>query len=214
MNTSANIKRVSTGSRLVKGGYGGAIEVNKDQFVCVLDIKGGQCADFWAIDRYDYDHFLSPPYCWIDWMRIQPKVGDKLVANRRDVIGTLVSDDVGWHDMLVPSCDKMRYELHYGVKGHRNCVDNFREAMGGYEWGSRPVPHPFNIFMNTLVEPDGALVIRVPTSKAGDRVIMKAEMNIIAVTSACPMDLNETGARGITEIELLVSDSLEALRNA
>jgi uncharacterized protein YcgI (DUF1989 family) len=116
--------------------------------------------------------------------------------------------------MLVPSCDKMRYELHYGVKGHRSCVDNFREAMAGYEWGSRPVPHPFNIFMNTLVEADGTLVVRVPTSKAGDRVIMKAEMDIIAVTSACPMDLSETGARGITEIKLLVSDSLEALRNA
>ncbi|MCJ7533631.1 MAG: urea carboxylase-associated family protein, partial [Anaerolineales bacterium] len=179
MNTSANIKRI-----LVKGGYGGAIEVNKGQFVCVLDLKGGQCADFWAIDRTDFDHFLSPPYCWIDWMRIQPKVGDKLVTNKRDAIVTLISDDVGWHDMLVPSCDKMRYELHYGVKGHRSCVDNFREAMGGYEWGSRPVPHPFNIFMNTLVEADGTLVVRVPTSKAGDRVIMKAEMDIIAVTSA------------------------------
>jgi uncharacterized protein YcgI (DUF1989 family) len=36
------------------------------------------------------------------------------------------------------------------VKGHRNCCDNFREAMRdrGSSWGSRPVPQPFNIFMN------------------------------------------------------------------
>ena len=58
------------------------------------------------------------------------------------------------------------------------------------------------------------MVIRVPTSNAGDRIIMQAEMDTIAVASSCPMDLNETGARGVTEVELLVSDSLEALRNA
>jgi hypothetical protein len=111
----------------------------------------------------------------------------------------------------VPSCDKLRYELHFGVKGHRNCVDNFYEAMSRYSWGKRQVPQPFNIFMNTIVEPDGTLVIRVPTSNARDRVIMQAEMDIIAAASSCPMDLNETGARGVSEIELLVSDDYQAL---
>jgi hypothetical protein len=128
---------------------------------------------------------------------------------------TIVYDDVGWHDMLVPSCDTWRYEYNFGVKGHRNCCDNFREAMSerGIDWGKRPIPHPFNIFMDSFVKEDGTLIIRVPTSEAGDRVIMQAEMDIIAAASSCPMDHNETGARGVSEIELFVSDSLEALQN-
>jgi uncharacterized protein YcgI (DUF1989 family) len=211
MSKSRKIERV-----WIPAAHGGTIDVKKGQYICVLDVEGGQCADFWAIDRNDFDHVMSPLHFFIGAMKIQPKVGDKIVTNRRDPIVTIVYDDVGWHDMLVPSCDRLRYEYHYGVKGHRNCCDNFHEAMRhrGSSWGSRPVPHPFNIFMNSFVKEDGTLIIRVPTSKAGDRVIMLAEMDIIAVASSCPMDLNETGARGVTDVELLVSDSFEALQNA
>ncbi|MDX1413794.1 MAG: urea carboxylase-associated family protein [Candidatus Promineifilaceae bacterium] len=208
MSNTVEINRVT-----VPAAHGGAIEVKKGQYVAVLDVKGGQCADFWAINRHDLDHFLSPPHCWVDLMKIQPEVGDQLVTNRRDRILTIIHDDVGWHDMLVPSCDSKRYEVHFGVEGHRNCVDNFREAMEAYDWGDRAVPQPFNIFMNTFVDEKGRMEIRVPTSQAGDRVIMKAAMDLIAASSSCPMDLNPTGGRGVTEIELLVSDSLQALQN-
>jgi uncharacterized protein YcgI (DUF1989 family) len=210
MRVTAEIDRVR-----VPAGHGGAINVKKGQYICVLDIKGGQCVDFWAIDRNDYNHVMSPGHYFIASLRIQPKVGDKIVTNKRGPIVTIVHDDVGWHDMLVPSCDSLRYEYHYGVKGHRNCCDNFRETLSarGIDWGMREVPQPFNIFMDTFIKEDGTMVIRVPTSKAGDRVIMLVEMDIIAVASSCPMDLNETGARGITDIELLVSDSLDALLN-
>jgi len=210
MNTSAEIERV-----WIPGGHGGTIAVKKGQYVCVLGVKGGQCADFWAIKQDDYDQVLSPTHFFIDSLRIQPKIGDKIVSNRRVPMMTIVHDDVGWHDMLVPPCDTWRYEYNFGVKGHRNCCDNFREAMRerGIDWGTRGIPHAFNIFMDTRIKEDGTLVIRVPTSKAGDRVIMQAEMDVIAVASSCPMDLNETGARGVSEIELYVSDNLEALQN-
>jgi uncharacterized protein YcgI (DUF1989 family) len=209
MSTSQQIDRV-----FIPGGYAGTIDVKKGQYVSVLGVKGGQCADFWAVKQDDYSHVLSPTHFFIDSLRIQPRIGDKILSNRRLPMVTLVYDDVGWHDMLVPPCDTWRYEYNFGVKGHRNCCDNFREAMSarGIDWGTRPIPHAFNIFMDTRIEEDGTLVIRVPTSKAGDRVIMRAEMDIIVVTSACPMDLNETGARGVSEIELFVSDSLEALQ--
>ena len=206
MSASVAINRVT-----VPAARGGTIEVKQGQYIAVLDTKGGQCADFWAINQNDLDHFLSPPHVWVDLMKIQPEVGDQLVTNRRDAILTILHDDVGWHDMLIPSCDLKRYEVHFGVTGHRNCVDNFREAMEKYGWGARPVPQPFNIFMNTYVDDKGRVEIRVPTSQPGDRVIMRAEMDLIAASSSCPMDLNATGGRGVTEVELLVSDSLEAL---
>jgi uncharacterized protein YcgI (DUF1989 family) len=211
MKTFEKIDRV-----LIPGAYGGTINVKKGQYISVVGVKGGQCADFWAIDPLDFDHFLSPAHFFIDKLRIQPKIGDILVSNRRLPMLTIVYDDVGWHDMLVPPCDTWRYEFHFGVINHRNCCDNFREAMKsrGNDWGKRLIPPTFNIFMNTFVRDDGRMDILVPTSKAGDRIIMRVEMDIIAVASACPMDLNETGARGLSEIELLVSDNPEALQVA
>jgi len=211
MNTSEKVERV-----LIPGAYSGTINAKKGQFICVVGVKGGQCADFWTIDQNDFDHFLSPAHFFIDKLRIQPKIGDTLISNRRLPMVTIVYDDLGWHDMLVPPCDTWRYEYNFGVKGHRNCCDNFREAMKarGNDWGKRLIPPAFNIFMDSFVRDDGTLDIRVPTSKAGDRIIMRAEIDMIAVASACPMDLNETGARGVSEIELLVSDNLEVLQKA
>jgi uncharacterized protein len=192
---------------IVPGGYGRAIDVAEGQYVAVRDIEGGQCGDFWAIDAADFDHYLSPPHTWVHLGRIQPRVGDELVTNRREPIFKIIADDVGWHDMLVPACDKQRYERYYGVTGHRNCHDNFLEALNRYDWGKRPVPQPFNLFMNTFVEPDGTLHIRDPISQAGDIVLMRAEIAIVVVVSACPMDLNPVGGQGITDLEILAASS-------
>ncbi len=76
------------------------------------------------------------------------------------------------------------------------------------------MPQPFNLFMNTFIEPDGTLRIRDPISKAGDMIIMRAKMPVIVVVSACPMDLNPVGGRGITDLEVLVGDSEEEMWRA
>jgi uncharacterized protein YcgI (DUF1989 family) len=196
----------------VPGGYARSINVKKEQYVAVRDIEGGQCGDFWAIDANDFDHVLSPPHTWIHLGRIQPRIGDELVTNQRKPIFTIISDDVGWHDMLAPACDQQRYERYYGVKEHRNCHDNFLEVMGKSDWGNRLVPQPFNLFMNTFVESDGTLLIRDPISKSGDKITMIARISLIIVVSACPMDLNPVGGQGITDLEIIVADTEEEIK--
>jgi len=195
----------------VPGGFGRCINAKRGQFIAVVDLEGGQCVDFWAIELDDFDHFLSPMHSWLHTGTIQPQVGDELVTNRREPILTIVADDVGWHDMLAPACDRYRYERYYGITDHRNCSDNFLEAMSGMDWGARLVPQPFNLFMNTFVEPDGKMILRDPISKAGDKIIFRAEKDVIVVTSACPMDLNPVGGGGITDVEIIVAHSLEAI---
>lgn len=108
-----------------------------------------------------------------------------------------MADDVGWHDLSYPACDSRRYEIYFGVKGHRSCCDNFLEAMADVPWGARTVPNPpFNVFMNSPVLADGPLGIGEPRLKAGDRITMRAEMDIVGVVSICPMDLTPTGGKG------------------
>lgn len=195
----------------VPGGYGRKIRVDKGQFIGVVDLEGGQCGDFWAFEASDLDHYLSPPHTWLHIGRIQPRVGDELVTNRREPILTIVRDDVGWHDMLAPACDRHRYAIYYGVTDHRSCTQNLREAMADLGWGHRAAPQPFNLFMNTFVQPDGTLEIRDPISKPGDQIVFRAEMDLIVALSACPMDLNPVGGGGITDLVIRVRDSAQDL---
>jgi len=38
----------------VPAGYGRSFEVSKGRVITVLDIEGGQCIDFWALDVKDF----------------------------------------------------------------------------------------------------------------------------------------------------------------
>ena len=84
--------------------------------------------------------------------------------------------------------------------------------MDKLDWGNRQVPQPFNLFMNTFVESDGTLLIRDPVSKSGDKITMNAKMSLIIVVSACPMDLNPVGGQGITDLEIIVTDTDEEIK--
>ena len=72
---------------------------------------------------------------------------------------------------------------------HRNCTDNFWEAMVAL--GLKPIelPSPFNLWQNTPVEPDGVIKPNPPVSKRGDYIVMRAEMDLVICLSACPQDI-------------------------
>ncbi len=212
MSTSVNPLIQKT---MVPAGRGRAFKVKRGQVIAIVDIMGGQCTDFWAIDANNYDHYLSPPYTIVHLQSLQPKVGDQLVTNWRQPILTVMADDVGRHDLLYPACDKQRYQVYFGVTDHRNCHDNFLEAVSGSNWGSRPVPFPpFNVFMNTKVDDAGRVITGEPRSKPGDKLILRAEMDLFCVASSCPMDLTPTGSKGITDVDIFVADDLADLSHA
>jgi hypothetical protein len=104
---------------------------------------------------------------------------------------TFVEDSSpGIHDTLFPCCDARRYE-QLGVKGyHRNCADNWREALRSV--GIEPpegVPTAVNLFMNVPVAPDGSFKILPPVSRTGDFVLFRAELDCVIALSACPVDM-------------------------
>jgi uncharacterized protein YcgI (DUF1989 family) len=196
----------------VPAARGRAFEVKQGQVIAIIDLMGGQCTDFWAIDAHDFDHYFSPPYTIVHLQTLQPKVGDQLVTNRRKPILTILADDVGRHDLLYPACDPARYQVYFGISDHRSCRDNFLEAVSALDWGARPVPFPpFNVFMNTSVQSDGRVVTGEPRSKPGDRIVFRAEMDLLCVASACPMDLTPTGSKGITDVDIFVANDLASL---
>jgi uncharacterized protein YcgI (DUF1989 family) len=122
--------------------------------------------------------------------RVCPRKGDVMVTNRRRPILKIMEDTApGTHDTLLAACDRYRYELLGCKEYHRNCTDNFWEAM--VELGLKPteLPSPFNLWQNTPVEADGTIRPNPPVSKKGDYIVMRAEMDLVICLSACPQDI-------------------------
>ena len=95
----------------------------------------------------------------------------------------------GRHDMLFACCDKWLYK-HYGCPpGHRNCRDNFLEALFEAGFDATLVPNPLNLWMNIPVSNDRDLAIGTPLSKPGDQIVLTALIDLVVVLSACPMDI-------------------------
>ena len=119
-----------------------------------------------------------------------PKTGEPLYSNRRNPL-LLLEDDTspGRHDMLLACCDKWLYK-HYGCPpGHRNCRDNFLEALFEAGFDATLVPNPLNLWMNIPVSNDRDIAIGTPLSKPGDYLVLAALTDVIVVLSACPMDI-------------------------
>lgn len=121
--------------------------------------------------------------------------------------GLLIVDDTcGQHDLTIPACDPQRYLIDYGLTDHRSCRMNLFEMMAGDRIPYEYLPDPVNLFQKTPIMPDGRYSRGVSPSRAGDRVLLRALMDVIAVGSACPQDRTGSNGERITDIKFVVHD--------
>ena len=70
--------------------------------------------------------------------------------------------------------------------------------------GAVVTPQPFNIWTNFHLNPDGTFEIRAPETKAGDYILLRAEMPVIVAISACPQDITLTAGGNPTDVRVRV----------
>lgn len=98
----------------------------------------------------------------------------------------ICDDDVGRHDFLLTPCSEATFRHFYPAKPiHRGCFGNLAEALAPYGIEPDAIPTAFNLFMNVPVGTDGRLRVDPPTSKAGDRIALRAEMDLVIGLTAC-----------------------------
>lgn len=174
-------------------GHWGQARIDSGQHVRVTCPEGSQVADFWAFDPQDSSIFLSAEHTRSTLEKLVPKVGDSVYSNRRQPMLTIVEDtSPGTHDLLMSACDPRRYEI-LGVEDyHKSCAENLCHAMDEAGMITHELPSPFNIFQNVTVSEDGELAIVPPQVQAGQYLEMVAETDLLAIVSACPMDVAKT----------------------
>jgi uncharacterized protein YcgI (DUF1989 family) len=174
----------------IAGGHGRAVVLAAGERVRIVNTHGAQVVDTWALAHRDTSEHLSVEHTRRMLFRLFPRRGDRLFSNRRNPM-LLIEEDTapGRHDMLLACCDPWLYR-HYGCPpGHRNCRDNFREALFAAGFDSVLVPNPLNLWMNIPVSRDDEIAVLPPVSRPGDHVTFRALVDLVLVLSACPMDV-------------------------
>ena len=167
---------------LIPACSGKRIDVNKGQTITVIDIEGGQVVDFFAEATGNNREYLSTGVTIDCNESFKLRVGDIIYTNLYRPMMKVVADDVGEHDMLHPCCRPEMYDFFYrNGNGHPNCFDNINNALGE----NRTIITPVNLFMYTKINNDGSISVEEPLSKAVDRIVLTALMDITLGVAAC-----------------------------
>ena len=169
---------------------GKAARLLRGQSLRLVNTHGQQVVDTWAFSGADLGEYLSMAHSHAHLSKILPTTGDTLVSNRRRAMLSFVEDNSGGiHDTLIAACDRRRYELLGSVGHHDSCADNLRDALAEFGLVPPDVPAPLNMFMNIPVGPDGLVSFEPAVAPPGSHVVLRAEMDLVIVFSACPQDI-------------------------
>lgn len=183
---------------------GTSIEIKRGQLLRITDPEGEQVSDMVSFASGDKREWLSSGRT-IDYANtIYVTSGHTLYSNRSRAMWTIVEDTVGRHDFLLTPCSPQTFEIIYGLDTyHPSCFENLTGALAGFGIEPDDIPTTLNIFMNVEVTHTGELNILSPLSRAGDFIMLKAEMDMIVGITACSAELSNNGSFKPIHFELL-----------
>jgi uncharacterized protein YcgI (DUF1989 family) len=169
----------------------------------IIDPAGEQVSDLISFGSSDRAEWLSSGRT-IDYANsIYVTTGHVLYSNRSSPMWTIVEDTVGRHDFLLTPCSAETFEIIYKAKGHHpSCFENLSRALSRYGIAPDSIPTTLNVFMNVEVSDAGELRILAPRSKAGDHLLLRAEMEMIVGVTACSAELSNNGRFKPIDIEV------------
>lgn len=176
-----------TSLNIIPERQGTAFTLKKGDRVKVVDLQGEQVSDFICFNLNDKQEYLSSGRT-IDYAEtIYLTKGHSFYSNRSNIMFTMVEDTVGRHDFLLTPCSEEMFRIIYGFeKRHRGCFENLRDALQPYGISGDQIPVCFNIFMNVSVNgTTGRIAVVPPKSRAGDFVVLEAQMDLIVGMTAC-----------------------------
>ncbi|HEX9963124.1 MAG TPA: DUF1989 domain-containing protein, partial [Pyrinomonadaceae bacterium] len=73
---------------------------------------------------------------------------------------------------------------------HPSCFENLSTNLEKFGITPDMIPTTLNVFMNVIVKPSGELQIDPPPSRAGDYLLLRAEMDLIVGVTACSAEMS------------------------
>lgn len=166
------------------------------EMLTIVDPCGEQVSDFFAFGADDHDEWFSTGRTTDYKNSIYVGPGDRLYSNRSRVMATIVEDTVGVHDMTLTPCSQDTFDLLYpefeGAE-HPSCFANLVGAFNAFDISSDRISTTLNVFMDVWTDLDGELHIDPPPTTAGDRLTLRAEMDLVVGLTACSAEKSNNG---------------------
>ena len=191
----------------VEARKGAGYKVAAGQHFKVINTRGHQVVDFWAVSTDNPSEYMSMVHTRSTITRLVPEVGDIMYSNLRQPILRFVEDtSPGVHDTVVAPCDPPRYVL-LGVEGfHDSCANNFLTAAKEFDLPFSQAPDSFNLFMNIPWTEEGELSFQPTVSKPGDYVVFEALKPVVMIVSSCPQDILPINSGDPVEFDVEIGD--------
>ena len=175
---------------------GTAFLLKKGQRLTVVDLQGEQVADLLCYNQHDVGEVLSSGRTLDYAETLFLTTGHAFYSNRSRVMFEITEDEVGRHDFLLTPCSKDTFRIIYGDKDpHRGCFGNLAAALAPYGVSEDAIPTTFNVFMNVIVDGvTGRIRVRPPTSRAGQKMVVEAKMDLLVGLTACSALQSNNGA--------------------
>jgi hypothetical protein len=185
-------------------------EIKTGQVFRIVAMGGSQAVDTLFFSAWDTSERYSAQDTILAQRNIYIKIGTRLMSNLGRPMLTVVSDSFGLHDTLTGSCAAESNQVRYSLdKRHmHNCRSNFLAAMASWRSSidKRDLSPNINFFLHAPVTPEGELTFADGISEPGRYVEMRAEMDVIALISACPQLNNSCNGYHPTPIRLMIWD--------
>lgn len=183
-----------------------AHEMRRGQSLRIEDLEGQQAIDLICYNRDALDETFWAAHTAKLNGTIYVREGHVLYSSLANPMMTIVEDPVGVNDVICGSCSHALDVVRYGAdKAGQGCMDNFEAAIAPWGLARKDIPMCFNIFLRYLVEPDGRVSIdHEPPSRAGDHMLLRAEMDLLVAISNCPQENNPCTGFNPTPIRVTV----------
>ena len=186
---------------------GTSIPAKKNSLIEIIDVEGQQVVDFFALNMNNQNEYLSTGVTIDCNESLKVYIGSVIYTNLYNKMFTIIEDDVREHDLLHPCCRPEMFDFFYNNgKGHANCFDNINNAFDRLSFNKRTEITPFNIFMYTKIMPDGKISVETPLSKPGDRIVLKAEMDVVLGIASCSVSESKCNGGQCRPIKVIIDE--------
>ncbi len=180
--------------QVVPAQSGIAFHLKNGEALEIVDPKGEQVADLAFYSADDTREYFSSGRTLDYNERQYITTGGVLYSNRSNRMLVIEKDDVGVHDYLLTPCSARMFEILRGESNHPSCTENLAKSLANFGISSDDIHGTFNAFMNVEISPSGKVRVLPPRSEAGDKVILRAQMDLVVGLTACSSEASNAGS--------------------
>ncbi|MGA8259286.1 MAG: urea amidolyase associated protein UAAP2 [Arenicellales bacterium] len=187
--------------------------VRKGQAIRIVDSEGRQAVDALFYNAHRFEERYSAQGTLAAQGSAYISTGSRLLSNEGRVLAVVTADTVGGHDTSAGACSCESNTVRFGhhTRHMHACRQNFLLELARYGMGRRDIVSNINFFMNVPILPNGELAIVDGTSKPGDYIELRAEMDVLCVLSNCPQVNNPCNDFNPTPIRVLIWHSVQSV---